>query len=824
MDENKPQLQSSLGDIASTKNKKERSWNNGYMAFGQVLKVYPKRYTADVMIFHTHDKIRSLGTEEGRHSCKIGVGSAGFSELHGRPYGEICPLHAGDIVLVAFLKNTKEHPVIIGVFHNTSEDLGDSNYRNILNNYHSTETAGDIENYLSISPIQDFKFIDHFGNIEIASHTKSFFVAKEKGIDDEGFDFEDLSVKSNTTRKQREESPDSINTKYGGKNYKYYNRDMTEEEKKMRPLSETVHVEEKYSKPKKYLLCFRDSFYDSVTNWLKLIVDAAKTSFRLIKFQQDTNTSTMFELDEFGTVKLKRQLDSRKLFDPKVEQTADNMGQNPSKVFSEISMLADGTIIVQTLDKTNPQETKDGTMPYPTTTIVIEPMGGNVVLQTKSAMMVSAEKGINFSSKAGIDITSEQGVNISSKSGVNIASEKGIDMASPNVDVTGAVGITGSMDMAGDTNIVGNTAITGKALVNGRKAIVQGDRDSRGHRSYSHYGSALQSICESFIRKRLMANMSVNLAPACSILGMVNSSAGGFSGMKWAGKWGGDASIMKNGGCFGDIMKWSDKNKKMLEDFCKKAGMSTNSIAAQLEFLQSKTGGLGIDLNKIQGVVKDGTAAIDTVVNSVNELYNKLEKLNNIEDDVKSTIQQSVDKLAGNIVGSISNFNISSEMKKVLQEALPIGSPAIKSSSLSPNYSDDGDDPRVMLDISKIIHEGNVRKETRTKKDVTYDLYIESSIEDALSHMNQYFNNDLLEEVAKIERRIDAKMNCNSVQYARTNNKHYINIGGKEYYKSSPLQNKEQYYDKLVKRFIYSTCEKMLQRANSSWSYHNLFD
>ena len=188
--------QSSLGTINSTHTQQDRNWNHGYLALGKVLNVYPKRYTADVEIFKSADQLHSSHEQEGRHACKIGVSTAGFSDLYQAPYGEIVPIQRGNIVLVGFLKNTKEQPVILRVFHDISEEVGESNFRNILPNSFSVySNIGDILDYLKITPIQDFLKIDRFGNIELSSHTKSFFVATESNVVDDQFDYEDLSPK-----------------------------------------------------------------------------------------------------------------------------------------------------------------------------------------------------------------------------------------------------------------------------------------------------------------------------------------------------------------------------------------------------------------------------------------------------------------------------------------------------------------------------------------------------------------------------------------------------------------------------------------------------
>lgn len=270
----KPKLQSSLGVVANNSNKKERSWNNGYLSFGEILKIHHKRGTADVKIYGSSDTITSDPSQEGMHSCRIGVGFAGIDEQFQKPYGEVIPLQKGMIVLVAFLKNTKEKPVIIRAFHNITEKVGEINYQNVLPMEYPITDEVEMFRYLNVSRIQDFLTVDGVGNLEVASHTKSFFVATNKEIDEETFDYEDLSVKDKKTKK-------------------------------------TVGVPENQSFPFKFLATFRDRFLDKETNWLKLFVDATKTAFKLAKIQQLEDKLTLIEVAENGAFKVRRQLDSK---------------------------------------------------------------------------------------------------------------------------------------------------------------------------------------------------------------------------------------------------------------------------------------------------------------------------------------------------------------------------------------------------------------------------------------------------------------------------------------------------------------------------------
>ena len=425
---NQPQLQSSLGDITSTKTSKDRNWNNGYLALGRVIRVHPKRYTADVQIFGSHDKIMSTKDQEGRHSCRICVENAGFDSTYGKAYGRVIPIQKGSLVLVGYLMNTKEKPIIISVLHNIGETVGENNSGNILNASYSSETDDYIGRYLDISPNQDFKSVDLDGNFEIASHTKSFIVGKEKLMDDEYYDFEDLEVKD------------------ANKN--------------------TIHVDEAHSKPKKYMAVFRDNFLDSLTNWLKIIVDATKTSLRIAKLQQSKNRSTYIEIAEDGAFTLRRQLDT-KSFD-----------KEQCKQYSEITITADGKTQISFIGATH-------------TVFTINPDGSGVTLDTTDDISIKTEKNIHVKGRD-MDVVGEN-MSVQGKdmtvNGENISvtcehselqcSSADVSASSIKVDSGNIEMNSGTIDVtSGEVNVVGTVNVTGIGFINGRRIACQGDMTS----------------------------------------------------------------------------------------------------------------------------------------------------------------------------------------------------------------------------------------------------------------------------------------------------------------------------------------------------------
>lgn len=631
---NAPVLQSSLGTIKPTHSQEDRSWNHGYLAFGKVLNVYPKRYTADVEIYKTADKFHSSYEQEGRHACKIGVSTAGFSNLYQAPYGEIVPIQRGNIVLVGFLKNTKEQPVILRVFHDISEEVGSFNFRNILPDYFSAySNIGDILDYLNITPIQDFLKIDRFGNIELSSHTKSFFVASESNLSDDKFDYEDLSVKFPKDKTVINPLAGISDLYDAGSlsGLSYYNYGDDNE----RVLSkETIHVDEKHSKPKKYMAVFRDNYYDSITNWLKVIVDAAHTSFRILKIQQQTNQNTSFDVAEDGTIKIRRQLDSRALFDPNTPQTSLNPTQNPCKAYSEIQILPDGTIKLETIDRTNvdpndptlihgfssrssvgADESKD----FPHTRITVNPLGGSIVIETNNALSAYAKNGINMYSKNDININSEKMVNITSLSGTNVMSQSDInvssqtttyvgavgnvDVSAPDVEVSGAIDMRGSLDMKGKVDLIGATSIMGKTRVNSRGPILDGDHDSHGDRNYKSLADRIKDIAIGFGMSYLSKQLAAPLSNMSSVLGIFHVATNGFNL--------GNINVIGTASryassTFGELIKENSPYYSALQTYCVENAATPLSMSTQIDFMDKH---LNLDLGDMGNLSNLGSLA-----------------------------------------------------------------------------------------------------------------------------------------------------------------------------------------------------------------------
>lgn len=292
-------LQSGLGEVSSNKTVKDRNWNSERIRLAKVLKVHHKRNTVDVQLLDngesSADTVRSKTENEGMYSCRVCVPYAGTNMAYNKPYGKTVAIQKDNIVVVAFMKGDGNRPIVIGMLHSCSEDVGEVGYDNILPEEYPLTDLKEMYRSSTVTRTQDFYTMDGDGEIEAALHSKTFLIGTSQEFDPNTFDYEDLSVKDKET-------------------------------------GETISLYEDDSPPLKYLLCFRDNYDDEKTNYLRLFVDAAKVAFNLFRQTISNPSLSMFALDEDGTVRMRRQPDS---------STLDEGG------YSEVTIKPNGDILLE---------------------------------------------------------------------------------------------------------------------------------------------------------------------------------------------------------------------------------------------------------------------------------------------------------------------------------------------------------------------------------------------------------------------------------------------------------------------------------------------
>lgn len=568
------QPQANLGRWFSNSTENDRVWNLGLTAIGEVTKVHPKSYTADVTLKGSGNRLVGAKESEGKYSCRISTSFAGFSEKYEAPYGDIVPIQEGDLVYIGFFNNCEATPVILGRLHNIGEKVGSPNYHNILPESYLANAKA-ITEYLHITPIQDYRRIDEKGNFEISSHTKSFIIGKEGNLNDETFDYEDLSVKYPTDKSGIGAVPGSYET--------------PELESGTSVTKKTIHVKESQSKPKKYLAVFRDKFEDTVTNWLRIFIDAGKSIFRIIQSRRNDGglstssgegTATVIEIDKDGAFRIRRNLDTYKYKDGKTTMVE-------SQHYSDVCVNKDGSIIVTSVNKNG---TVNDFGETPKTVMKIDGSTGKITVSTTNKLNISASQGINMTSKDNIKIISDKKVSIKSKQGIILGSEanvavmatksfisqaksiglqgeKGVttsasdgavqitatksvmmtsdgntvvsankkvevssigktDITSSNVNVKGAVDVKGSFHSLGENRFIGSNEIVGRANTNSRPPVLEGDVDTEHDYTFAVFCNILISIAISFAISQAISLVMKNMP---KITALVTTMAKAFA-------------------------------------------------------------------------------------------------------------------------------------------------------------------------------------------------------------------------------------------------------------------------------------------------------
>jgi hypothetical protein len=294
-------LQSSLGRISQ--NYRPDMNMSGYLTVAKVIKVHHKSGTADVVAVNSKDTFTSNGDNEGKFSARILQNFSNYDESRGKYWGSVSPIAEGSLVLLGFLDNMKNRPVILGQFHRPD------NVENVLPGvYPLNEKEGGYNRRealktLNVYPSLAYKKIDGESNIEFSHASKSFFAMYNTSMD----------------------TQDYLNDSHMG----FDHQNLTEVDSRTGQPIETDIDEAK--SPTKMLFVHRSSFDNDSTTWTKFFVDASGLS----RITRDNNDGklTFLELSEKGRFSVRRQLDSP------LHNESDN--------YSEIAQEEDGHTVIR---------------------------------------------------------------------------------------------------------------------------------------------------------------------------------------------------------------------------------------------------------------------------------------------------------------------------------------------------------------------------------------------------------------------------------------------------------------------------------------------
>lgn len=301
----------------------------GYLAVARVLKVHHKSGTADVIKVNSKDTITSNAENEGRFAARILTQSANFDRKRNKSWGSFDPIAEGSLVLIAYLDNMKDRPVILGSFHYSD------NIDNVLSQQYplNEKQAGfhkrEALKYLKVFPSMAYFKVDGESNMEFVHASKTFLKFANTSFDSQGY----------------------VDDKHNG----FDHRDLTETDPRTGRAIESDWEEAKA--PTKMLFVHRSSFTDSATTWTKFFVNEKG----MARWTRDNNDGklTYLELSETGAVKVRRQLD-----DP-------DHGEGTK--ISEVAISEDGTVTlkrVTTSGEVSITLTEDGKIVFQTPTDV----------------------------------------------------------------------------------------------------------------------------------------------------------------------------------------------------------------------------------------------------------------------------------------------------------------------------------------------------------------------------------------------------------------------------------------------------------------------
>lgn len=346
---------------------------SGLISIARVTKVNHKNHTVDVVFTRTGDAISSSEDTEGVNACRILESEAGYDEDNKVYYGNITPLKIGDLVVIAYVDQYKHQPIVLGKIHDTTDELKNPFPREYPI---SVEDEKTYYQRLHIGRLQGYYYVNGMGEFEASHHSKAFAIGRYTEIDDSrnGFNYSDMEYKSKITKK---------------------------------PLESPMGKENFF--PLNFLFSLQDKF-DGVCNYLKVWISSKTSSFRISRDTTDQKLS-FFEMDDTGTIRLKRQ--------------ADSNIRNSGSQYSEVLLKQDGTF----------QITKSA---GGTKAVISMDAAGNIQIETQGIVSVNGKNGVQVQSNSPVTVSSSNSVNVNGGSSVNLTAS--------TINLNGNINLNGTVN------------------------------------------------------------------------------------------------------------------------------------------------------------------------------------------------------------------------------------------------------------------------------------------------------------------------------------------------------------------------------------------
>lgn len=274
--------QSSLG--TELRRVYEEDKNQLRLLLATVEKVNHRYNTVDVVSLSGKVRSNKSGEAEGRFSAKLPVQFAGRT-IDGEPYGQTTPVDKGTMVLIGFINGHKHEPVVLSIY-------GDPDAQKELSRSPVTGDAGNDESMkkhtqhqFTVYPSLTYEDIDGEGNRTV-SFTGYSFLTTDSDIDP---DMGALTDDGDGTHYEDLES-----------SY-YYSGELIQPKNKKAPAILFRHVGNKANREGQEVA-------DDHVTMLHLAQDG---TFRMSTLKETEEWRTYFELTEDGTLRLRRQNDSK---------------------------------------------------------------------------------------------------------------------------------------------------------------------------------------------------------------------------------------------------------------------------------------------------------------------------------------------------------------------------------------------------------------------------------------------------------------------------------------------------------------------------------
>ena len=185
-------LQSGLGRVQEVYKEPASSF-----VMATVAKVNYLYNTVDVVTINYSERIMKDSSTQGRFSAQLPV-SYGGSFTDGSVYGKTVPINIGDMVLIGFVGQDKNDPIVLNIYKEPSVAYTLSPTDSVSGNPEDSTIYDRAMEDLTVYPGQTYSWVSGSGTIENTFQGRSFFKSSQPeigngNINDYGYGYEQLN-------------------------------------------------------------------------------------------------------------------------------------------------------------------------------------------------------------------------------------------------------------------------------------------------------------------------------------------------------------------------------------------------------------------------------------------------------------------------------------------------------------------------------------------------------------------------------------------------------------------------------------------------------